>query len=291
MASIRHKYKLFTSHLFINIYLPLLIYLLLFYFIIFNDIFYQLILNLKKVESFNSLIQDIPHFNILNIVYESGVRILFFIFISLYFLYLIRKVNSSRVFRHKDYLLNYPPIIFKISKILGFKSIDISRIPIPILFYCKLSNIYVNYQIGDVIINPEDIIPLQSCNVDVSSEFKIEGETVNLLLEDSFQFHPEELERLTSNSNFVYIKRNSTYYHGREYCLDFTKVIQKSFHLLRKEYSTINLYLTTNPRHNISIISNIITPDDRDEKVTLTVFFSEVENSKHIYNYGLSFTI
>lgn len=195
----------------------------------------------------------------------------------------ISKCNKNYVFNEKgneyyDYSFTWYWIC---SKILGYKTCNLARVPIYMQYKLVIKQTFQRYSFGD----EKNYVYLDNEIIKVKT-ISGEEETVNLLLEDTYPLPAIYLPSTVRNYTTIVITRENAgdgnRYISESFCNEVQKIV---YQLTQTECKTINLFPTTNAAHNIRIAEKAFMKGGREDIEHLYVF-TQPNASKNEWNFS-----
>lgn len=203
--------------------------------------------------------------------------------IVFFYVYVVLHYNRNETMNVLNIYHNYRYIwYFFCAKILRFGKCNL--IHVPIAMQLKLC---INCTFKEYLYNEEFIPLIEDDMVRVKKyNWKIEHHIINLILEDTYPVFenqiPEELRALPT----LVICRNEGDNFSRHFSQKFIDTITTEMHKLNDKLE-VNLFATTNPRHNHAIAKSAFMNANNGEIIHLRVFQYE-RSSKTYHNKGIS---
>lgn len=200
----------------------------------------------------------------------------------------IRKVNESILMNRENVYHDYPYLWYCFcAKILGIKKCNLVLVPIHIQFKLIINSIFDDYPINNdeypQIDNKQDVSVIKNGAV---STAKI----VNIILEDTYIIREDQIPYNLRSLPSIKISRNNGTDCSHHFSQQFVNVIVSEICSLR-DGVTINVFATTNPKHNIGIAESAFKKADRGNISIIYVFQQKKtgdryfeENGEKIYN-------
>ena len=188
----------------------------------------------------------------------------------------IRKSNEEKILYSGNIYHDYPYIWFWFcSKILGYNSCNLILVPIAMQYKLVIRGTFEKYPI------PEESFPEKDINVVVKYDNK-DAENVNevnLILEDTYPITENQIPKPKKHLRRIIIKHDRKDDVSRIYNIKFLKEIWKVVRVL-PEKAIVNIYSTTNPRHNYEIARQAFSLANRGNIKELYIYQQEKENTR-----------
>lgn len=188
----------------------------------------------------------------------------------------IRKSNEDKILFNGNIYHNYPYFWFWFcSKILGYNSCNLILVPIAMQYKLVIRGTFEKYQI------PEESFPEHDINVVVKYD-NMDAENfneINLILEDTYPIDKNQIPELEKSLRTINIKHDRKDDVSRIYNTKFVKEICKVVRSL-PENSIVNIYSTTNPRHNYEIAKQAFCLANRSNIKELYIYQQETGNTR-----------
>lgn len=194
----------------------------------------------------------------------------------------ITKNNSDKIiFEKGDYYRDFPYILYWLgSYFFKYKYCNLVNVPIYLQFKLVLNNVFPIFLTGKSTNENdnsknyrEDLSePIITKN---NEELSNSSKAVNLILIDTYII-PEKLLPSNIFSEFtIYIYRSATINGVRVYNERFVEAIQQEVANLNPHIDTINVYATTNPKHNKQIVDKCFRLGERTNISCINVGIQE----------------
>lgn len=188
----------------------------------------------------------------------------------------IRKSNEDKILFNGNIYHDYPYIWFWFcSKILGYNSCNLILVPIAMQYKLVIRGTFEKYPI------PEESFPEKDMNVVVKYDNKDaeNANEINLILEDTYPITKNQIPELKKPLRTIIIKHDRKDDVSRIYNIKFVKEICKEARAL-PEKAIVNIYSTTNPRHNYEIAKQAFSLANRGNIKELYIYQQEKENTR-----------
>lgn len=188
----------------------------------------------------------------------------------------IRKSNENKNLFSGNIYHDYPYIWFWIcSKILGYNSCNLILVPIAMQYKLVIRGTFEKYLI------PEESFPEKDMDVVVKhdNEDAENVNEVNLILEDTYPITENQIPESKKPLQTITIKHDRKDDASRIYNTKFIKEICKEVRAL-PEKAIVNIYSTTNPRHNYEIAKQAFSLANRGNIKELYIYQQEKENTR-----------
>lgn len=191
--------------------------------------------------------------------------ILCIVFEIMYCKYLWIYNSEKIIFGAGDSYKDYPYCIYYISaKVLGYKYCTLKNVPTWLQFKLILSNCFSHYLTGDNLDEEKNNLTKDSSKPKtVEKNIDSTCNVVNLILVDTYPINMNLLPKDIYDTHYIIIQRSESFDGNRYYNQKFVNQIQKSIYGLSNQIDTINVYATTNPKHNMDIVQNIFSKGNR----------------------------
>ena len=188
----------------------------------------------------------------------------------------IRKSNEDKILFSGNIYHDYPYIWFWFcSKILGYNSCNLILVPIAMQYKLVIRGTFEKYPI------PEESFLEKDMNVVVKYNNK-DAENVNeinLILEDTYPITENQIPEPKKPLRTIIIKHDRKDDVSRIYNIKFVKEICKEARVL-PEKAIVNIYSTTNPRHNYEIAKQAFSLANRGNLKELYIYQQEKDNER-----------
>lgn len=198
---------------------------------------------------------------------ERGISIASGLIISLIILWLIRKSNKEKVFNTGNNYGEYPYSLYYIaSKILGYGFVTLVRVPIYLQFRLVIKELFQKVKVDENTREVSQPVILSKKNMEQNSN------EINLVLSDTYKILEEQIPLAKRPLPTIEIT-NGTELNGiRTYNTQFINEVRKQTNEVSHNYSSLNVFATTNTRHNKVIIEDCFKNAGRTGFKELTVF-------------------
>ncbi|WP_253197637.1 hypothetical protein [Clostridium algidicarnis] len=161
----------------------------------------------------------------------------------------IRKSNEDKILFSGNIYHDYRYLWFWFcSKILGYNSCNLILVPIAMQYKLVIRGTFENYPIPDESFPKKDIdVIVKYDNNDIKN-----FNEVNLILEDTYPITKDQIPESKKNLRTIVIKHDRRNDVSRIYNIRFVREICKEVRAL-PEKAIVNIYSTTNPKHNYEI--------------------------------------
>lgn len=204
---------------------------------------------------------------------ERGLSIVSGLIISLIILWALRKSNKEKVFNTGDNYGKYPYALYYIaSKILGYGFVTLVRVPIYLQFRLVIEDLFDNVKVDENTREEPQPITVTKKNMEQNSD------EINLILNDTYPILEEQIPLAKRTLPTVEITNGIESSGIRTYNIQFIDEVRKQTNELRHSYSKINVFATTNTKHNKAIIEDCFKNGRRTGFKELTVFQSNNVN-------------
>lgn len=222
-----------------------------------------------------------------------GQKLIIFLILICTYTKTIRSLHGNKIIFHDgDYYKDYPYLVYWIgSKILNYGKCSLKGIPLYLQFKLLLNNIYSCFLTGDdpnEAENEKYYVEDKVKPIVKTHYSKKDSKFVNLVLCDTYDIKDEMLPSKIFEENYVIIKRTKNFDGNRKYNQCFIDEINKVLNNLEGKIDTINMYATTNPRHNKEIVHRVLSKNGRTSVIHINIAkqnniswtFSDVEKVK-----------
>lgn len=183
----------------------------------------------------------------------------------------IRKYNETITLFNDNIYHDYSYLWFFIcSKFFGYKSCNLIRVPISMQFKLVMRNTFESYPISEESFPSSDIpAEVKYINEDVekTNEF-------NLILEDTYPISFKQIDDSKKSLKTIIIRHSQKNDASRLYNVSFVKKVNEEVRNL-PDGSVINLYATTNPKHNYEIAKQVFSLANRNNIKKLYIYQQE----------------
>lgn len=204
----------------------------------------------------------------------------FLIIISIIIAMLIlRHINKEKYFANgESHGFDMSYIWFFIaSKILGYGKCDLQLVPIPLQYKLVIKQSFEMITVQSDQFYPQiedERIEVTKCNISNTS-IKV----LNLVISDTYMLEDNNLPEWSKDFPTVKISR-TTGNNRRSISQEFLNSVQETVNLERNNYSTINLFATTNPKHNLIIADSCFKTGNRCMLKRINVYYSNQNDYK-----------
>lgn len=176
-----------------------------------------------------------------------------------YYDFITKKNNEKIIFDKGDYYRDFPYIFYWLgSNFLKYKYCNLVNIPIYLQFKLVLNHVFPIFLTGT---STNESDNSKNYTNDLSEPIILKKnenlfdscKSVNLILIDTYDISDTLLPSNISSKYTIYIYRSDTINGIRMYNEKFIEVIQQEIVKLNPQINTINIYATTNPKHNKKI--------------------------------------
>lgn len=203
---------------------------------------------------------------------EVGISLLYGLVISVILLFFLRKFNSDKVFNAgNSYGQTYYPLYFIASKVLGYKSISLIRVPIYLHFKIVISDLFDRILVDENIKEVKQKVYINRTNLDKDDK------ELNLILNDTYLIHPKNIPSKKLELPTITITNGNQLDVVRKYNPKFVDAIREQTHEASKKYTKVNIFATTNTKHSKQIIEQCFKNAGRTGFQHLTVFQFDTE--------------
>lgn len=215
------------------------------------------------------LVDDSPLFLLLN---ELSISLLHGLGISVIFLLGIRKLNNKKVFNvGNTYGQTFYAIYFIASKVLGYKSVSLIRIPIYLHFRIVINDLFDIVLIDENLKEVKKKVCINKTNLDQGDK------ELNLILNDTYLIHAKNIPSEKLELPTITITNGNQLDVVRKYNPKFVDAIREQTHEASKKYTKVNIFATTNTKHSKQIIEQCFKNAGRTGFQHLTVFQYDTE--------------
>lgn len=211
---------------------------------------------------------------------ERGISIVSGLIISIIVLWLLRKSNKEKTFNTGDNYGEYPYFIYYIaSKILGYGFITLVRVPIYLQFRLVIQELFDNFKVDE---NTREISqPVTVTKKNMEQNFN----EINLILNDTYKILEEQIPLSKRHLPTITVTNGSELNGVRNYNIQFIEEIRKQTNEISRSYSSINVFATTNTKHNVAIIESCFKNAGRTGFKKLNVFQYDSKNESYDESY------
>lgn len=188
----------------------------------------------------------------------------------------IRKSNENYIFCNGNAYHDYSYLwFFFCSKILGYKKCNLVLIPIYTEFKLVTRGTFKEFHI------PENSFPEKSTEIEVIKivNKKEVGYECNLILEDTY---PVEMDQIPNEKRDIYtlkIKHKNKNDKARIFSSNFIETVCNTVRNL-PDGIIVNVYATTNPKHNYEIAKQAFSLGNRGNVKKLNVYQQEKDGKR-----------
>jgi len=213
---------------------------------------------------------------------ERGVSLVCGFLISSILLWVLRKVNKEKVFNTGDKYGEYPLFLYYFaSKILGYGFVTLVRVPIHLQFQLVIKDLFDNVKVDDNTRAYVQPVKVMKKNMEhISNE-------VNLVLNDTYKILEEQIPPNKRHLPTIIIFNGNKFSGVRNFNTKFVDEIRKQTNKYSQNYSQINIFATTNTKHNKAFIEECFKNARRTGFKNLTVFQFDPINNSFAKNYSI----
>ena len=213
---------------------------------------------------------------------EKGISIISGLIISLLILWLLRKLNKEKVFNTGDKYGQYPyPLYYVASKVLGYGFVTLVRVPIYLQFRLVIKDLFDNVKVDENTREISQPITVAKKNMEQNSN------EINLILNDTYKILEGQIPPAKRALPTIEIT-NGTELNGiRTYNTQFIDEVRKQTNEFSHNYSSINVFATTNTKHNKAIIESCFKNARRTGFKELVVFQFDSINKSFDESYSI----
>lgn len=207
---------------------------------------------------------------------QSGNWTMGILFVVFVLFKCVRKSNEDKILCNGNIYHDYSYLWFWFcSKILGYKNCNLILVPIPMQYKLVIRDTFEKYPISDEVF-PERELAVKVENYIEDVEDVME---VNLVLEDTYPIIREQIPESKKLLPTIKIKHDRKDDTSRIYNKNFVREICNEVRAL-PENIIVNLYSTTNPKHNYEIAKQAFSLANRGNLKELYVYQQERENER-----------
>lgn len=222
---------------------------------------------------------------------QLGEKVLQQIFLlsfpHLFIIYLIIAMLIVRHFNKNKYFANGESHGFDMSyiwffiasKILGYGQCDLQLVPIPLQYKLVIKKSFESITVQSDQFYPiieDEKIEVSKCNKSNTST-----SIINIVLSDTYTLEENNLPTWLDNFPTIKISRTTTN-NRRSISQEFLNLVQETVNIERNNYSTINLFATTNPKHNLIIANSCFKTGNRCMLKRINVYYSNPDDYKFL---------
>lgn len=190
--------------------------------------------------------------------------------LSLYILFnFLRKSNKDTVLNKGNIYHDHSYCWYWFcSKVLGYEKCNLILVPMYMQFKLVLNDTFKEYPLDG------NMFPNEECEVEIIKETAKNNDlmdSINLILEDTYPIHSNQIPFNYANINTIIIKKISDKIGKRVYCTEFIDSVVEVIRDL-PENITINIFATTNPKNTYEIIKKGISLSERSNIKQVNVF-------------------
>jgi len=198
---------------------------------------------------------------------DRGISLTAGIIISILLLIYFRRINKSKFFNTGNKYGNYPLFIYYVaSKVFGFGCVNLVRIPIYLQFHLVIKEVFECIEVDQNTEVVGEKIKLQSMNMNENSE------ELNLILEDTYEITKEQIPVSKQGDPTIIISNGNEFNGVRTFNQKFVDEVRKQTNSYSKKFNYINIFATTNSKHNKIIIESSFKNAGRTGFKNLVVF-------------------
>jgi len=196
-----------------------------------------------------------------------------------------REMNKSKIFNIGNVYHNYLYIWYWIgNKILGYETCNLKLVPIYTQFKLLLNNTFDKFYVGDDGDYPEK----QNEHISIRKEhFDVLSNEINLILSDTYPISENQLPVEKIPLSTIFIVRDNEHDCNRYFSNVFINEIVNQVRSLSQDVKRINIFATTNPKHNKCIVEQAFKLADRGDDKALFVFQQESNGERKFSKKGI----
>lgn len=181
-----------------------------------------------------------------------------------------KKLNQSGNKYHNHSYFGY----WFCSKILGYQTCCLVRVPIPMQFRLLINGTFHNFDLG----GDDDYDKREHEDIIVKLPDGEYTKIINLILVDTYPITEGMISASSAALSTVYISRNES--NDRTRCIsnEFVNCVRNTVQKLPNNVTGINLYSTLNPKHCRMIANSIFRCGGRSNITLLKVFPQKFKN-------------
>ncbi|MGQ5220500.1 hypothetical protein ACJJAK_12430 [Staphylococcus equorum] len=189
------------------------------------------------------------------------------IIITILLLIFFRRINKHKFFNTGNKYGKYPLFIYYLaSKVFGFGRVNLVRIPIYLQFHLVIKEFFECVEVDQNAEVVDEKIKLQSINMNEISE------ELNLILEDTYEITREQIPVNKQKQPTIIISNGNEFTGVRTFNQKFVDEVRKQTNNYSKKFNYINIFATTNSKHNKIIIESSFKNAGRTGFKNLVVF-------------------
>ena len=221
-------------------------------------------------------------FSILVHLLASGSKFLAIILaMAIVWYTIIRPSNRNHTFCNGNIYHDYPYWWFLFcAKFLRYKKCNLMRIPIHTQFLLVIQTVFDEFDIPDSSFPKENF----EAEVVVIQNIKEKNNEYNLILEDTYPITESQLPVEKRELYTVKIKHKNKNNNLRIFNKQFVKKVCETVRSF-PDGITINLYATTNPKHNYEIARQAFALGDRGNVQQLNVYQQDGKEPRKFQSY------
>lgn len=198
---------------------------------------------------------------------ERSVSLTAGIIITIILLIFFRRINKDKFFNTGNKYGKYPLFIyFLASKVFGFGCVNLVRIPIYLQFHLVIKEFFECIEVDKNTEVVDEKIKLQSMNMNENSE------EINLILEDTYEITNKQIPVNKQRQPTIRISNGNEFTGVRTFNQKFVEEVRKQTNNYSKKFNYINIFATTNSKHNKIIIESSFKNAGRTGFKNLVVF-------------------
>lgn len=198
---------------------------------------------------------------------DRGISLILGIMISILLLTYFRRINKSKFFNTGNRYGKYPLFVyFTASKVFGFGHVNLVRIPIYLQFHLVIKEIFEHVEVDQDTEEVDEEIKILTKNMRENSE------ELNLFLEDTYEITEEQIPSSKQGQPTIVISNGNDFNGVRTFNQKFADEVRKQTNIYSKKFSYINVFATTNSKHNKMIIESSFKNAGRTGFKNLVVF-------------------
>src|SRR5699024_6168407 len=198
---------------------------------------------------------------------DRGISLTAGIIISILLLIYFRRINKSKFFNTGNNYGNYPLFIYYVAlKVFAFGCVNLVRIPIYLQFHVVIKEVFECIEVDQNTEVVGEKIKLQSMNMNENSE------ELNLILEDTYEITKEQIPVSKQGDPTIIISNGNEFNGVRTFNQEFVDEVRKQTNSYSKKCNYINIFSTTNSKHNKIIIESSFKHAGRTGFKNLVVF-------------------
>lgn len=189
------------------------------------------------------------------------------LFLGLFCLIGIRKLNKECMFNKGDEYKNYPYIWYWIcAKILGYSECNLILVPVYMQFKLVIKDTFEKYYCGNMNRKENDVVSVNQINYSNASN------EVNLMISDTYPLNINQMPVSKRGKPTILVSRDNITDRNRYDSPELVQAIVNEVRNLPQHFRKINIYASTNPQNTMKIAQDAFKVGERGNLDLVTVF-------------------